>query len=321
MRGRFAPSPTGDLHLGAARTALCAWLSARAQGGAFVLRIEDLDGPRVVPGADQRILADLAALGLDWDEGPDKGGGSADLYRQSRRGGRYGEVLDELSRRGLVYPCYCSRAEVARAASAPHAGEEGPRYPGTCRELTAAGRAERERAGRRAALRLRVEPGAVEFVDAVHGLARFEPSAETGDFVVRRSDGLFAYQLAVVIDDVDQGITEVVRADDLLSSTARQLLVYRALGAPPPRFAHVPLVLGPDGQRLAKRHGAVSVRALIEGGRSAAAVVGLLAATLGEAAPGASGQPLTAAELVSGFAVERVARAPFRLDPAPLAHR
>jgi glutamyl-tRNA synthetase len=304
-RGRFAPSPTGPLHLGNARTALLSWLAARAGGGGYVMRVEDLDGPRVRPGLEARLLAELRWLGLDWDEGPDVGGPSAP-YRQSERLPRYAAALARLREAGLAYPCFCSRAEIAAASQAPHGpGDEGPRYPGTCRDLAPAEVARRASA-RPPAWRFRVAPGVVAFVDGVHGPARHDVLAETGDFVVARADGVPAYQLAVVVDDAAMGIEEVVRGDDLLPSTARQLLLYRALGLTAPRFAHVPLVTGEDGARLAKRHGALSLGELRERGADPRAVAGLLAALSGLAPAGARVAP---AELVAGFSLGQVSKA------------
>jgi len=304
-RGRFAPSPTGPLHLGNARTALLAWLAARAQGGSFVMRVEDLDGPRVRPGLEARILDELRWLGLDWDEGPDVGG-SRGPYHQSERRLRYDAALERLRAAGRVYPCFCSRAEVAAASQAPHAGEEGPRYPGTCRLLAPAEVAARS-ARRPPAWRFLVPAGPVRFEDAVHGPCAFDVAAETGDFVVARADGVAAYQLAVVVDDAAMAIEEVVRGDDLLSSTARQLLLYGALELVPPRFAHVPLVVGADGARLAKRHGALWLGELRQRGADPRAVAGLLAALSGLAAEGDSLHPR---DLLAGFSLSRVARAP-----------
>jgi glutamyl-tRNA synthetase len=244
-RGRFAPSPTGDLHLGAARTALLGWLAARKAGGEFLVRMEDLDRPRVVPGAEARILEDLEWLGIDWD---------GEVVRQSERVHLYEAALARLP----TFRCWCSRKELV--ASAPHGpSDDGPRYPGTCRDRTSGPRPP--------SLRMRVRDEDVRWHDQVRGGQCDNPSHQVGDFVVRRADGIFAYQLAVVVDDVAQGITEVVRGDDLMASTARQILLYRTLGAATPRFAHVPLVLGPDGERLSKRHGSISVR---ESGQSAA---------------------------------------------------
>jgi glutamyl-tRNA synthetase len=303
MRGRFAPTPSGDLHLGGARTALCAWLQVRALGGTLVMRVEDLDRPRAVPGAEQRILDDLRWLGLDWDEGP---------MRQSERTAIYQAAVAKLLAEGSAFECFCSRTDVARAAQAPHPGEEGPRYPGTCRALSEAERAERKKT-RPPSVRLKVEPETVHFDDGVHGALAEDVSATIGDFVLRRADGIFAYQLAVVVDDAEMQISDVLRGDDLRSSTARQLLLYRALGQPPPRFAHVPLVLGPDGARLAKRHGAISIDALRASGTTARQIIGQLAASLGLCAKGVA---LAPGELVAGFSLDRLPRSPTVLDSA-----
>lgn len=281
-RGRYAPSPTGRLHVGNARTALLAWLAARARGSSFVLRVEDLDAARVVPGAEAELLADLAWLGLEWDEGPDRGGPTGP-YRQSERRARYDAAIAALVAAGRAFPCACSRAEVARAASAPHGpGDEGPRYPGTCRglppdEVEARARA----AGRVAAVRFVGGGQRVPFADEVHGLV--DPLGPDGvdDFVLRRADGVAAYQLAVVVDDAAMGIEEVVRGDDLLPSTPRQIALYRALELAPPRFAHVPLLLDESGERLAKRTRPASLASLREAGVGPDYVVGRLAASAG----------------------------------------
>ena len=281
-RGRYAPSPTGRLHVGNAWTALLAWLAARACGSSFVLRVEDLDAARGVPGAEAELLADLAWLGLDWDEGPDRGG-PLGPYRQSERRARYDAAIAALVQSGRAFPCACSRAEVARAASAPHGpGDEGPRYPGTCRglpphEVEARARA----AGRVAAVRFAGEGQRVTFADEVHGLV--DPLGPDGvdDFVLRRADGVAAYQLAVVVDDAAMEIEEVVRGDDLLPSTPRQLALYQALRLPLPRFAHVPLLLDESGERLAKRTRPPSLASLREAGARPELVVGKLAATAG----------------------------------------
>jgi glutamyl-tRNA synthetase len=250
-RGRLAPSPTGRLHLGHARTFLVAWLRARRAGGTLVLRIEDLDPPRVVAGAADAIASDLRWLGFDWDEGPDVGGPHAP-YVQSERYTRYERALARLVEAGLVYPCTCTRREIALASSAPHADDDaGLRYPGTCRD----GPTHPER------------PASLRFRD--------------GDFVVKRADGLWAYQLAVAVDDGEMGITEVVRGADLEPSTPWQVAILRALGHAPPAYVHVPLMLGPDGERLSKRHGAVSLAEHRDAGEDAPAIVGRLAASLG----------------------------------------
>jgi glutamyl-tRNA synthetase len=314
-RGRFAPSPTGPLHLGNARTALLSWLAARALGGRYALRVEDLDAPRVRPGMEERILDELRWLGLDWDDGPDVGG-PAGPYRQSQRLERYAAALERLRAGGHVYPCFCSRAEIAASAQAPHGpSDDGPRYPGTCRALSAAERAERART-RAPSWRFRVPHGPVAFDDGVHGPQTADVLATVGDFVVARADGVPAYQLAVVVDDAAMEVTDVVRGDDLLHSTARQLLLYRALALAPPGFAHVPLVVGEDGERLAKRHGALSLGELREGGVAPDAVTGLLAELSGLTPPGVRCRP---ADLVAGFSLARLPRAPAALAAARVA--
>jgi glutamyl-tRNA synthetase len=281
-RGRYAPSPTGRLHVGNARTALLAWLAARAGGASFVMRLEDLDAARVIPGGEAMLLDDLRWLGLDWDEGPDVGGAHFP-YRQSQRRRDYDAAIERLLAEGRAYPCACSRAEVARAASAPHGSDdEGPRYPGTCRmqdPRVVEGRA--RDAARAPVIRFAGRGERIAFIDGVHGAV--EPMGEGGvdDFVLRRADGVAAYQLAVVVDDAAMQIQEVVRGDDLLSSTPRQLALYRALGFAAPRFAHVPLLLDPTGERLAKRTRPASLTTLRETGIAPALVVGRLAASAG----------------------------------------
>ena len=258
--GRFAPSPTGDLHVGNLRTALLAWLFARTAGARFLMRVEDLDTGRVRPEFEARQLADLRAIGVDWD---------GDVVRQSERTALYADALARLEADGLVYPCWCTRAEIRRAASAPHAEDvpEGA-YPGTCLHLTAVGRAERERSGRPPALRVRADAARVAFTDRLAGPVE----GVVDDFVVRRNDGAFAYNLAVVVDDDEQGVGEVVRGADLLDTTPRQLWLGGRLGLPAPAHAHVPLMLGPDGTRLAKRHGAVTLADRLALGQSPAEV-------------------------------------------------
>jgi glutamyl-tRNA synthetase len=297
--GRFAPSPTGPLHLGNLRTALLAWLFARSQGARFLVRVEDLDRSRVRPGLEEAQLADLRAIGLDWD-GP--------VVRQSERLEMYEEAISRLGADGLLYPCYCTRAEVRAAASAPHGISAADRYPGTCRELTAAERAEREADGRRPALRVRAEGERIAFEDRL--LGRFED--EVDDFVVRRNDGAPAYQLAVVVDDAAQGVGEVVRGADLVDSTPRQLLLYRLLGLTAPSYAHVPLVLGPDGKRLAKRHGAVTLADRAGQGESPHNALAWMARSLGLAD---EGERPSAAGLIPRFDPDRLPREPTVWDP------
>ncbi len=245
--GRFAPSPTGTLHLGNLRTALLAWLFARSAGSRYLVRMEDLDTGRVREGVAEEQLADMAALGLNWD-GP--------VEFQSARVDLYSDALEALRGERLVYECFCTRAEIREAASAAHGPLSEGAYPGTCLRLSAAELAEKRASGRPPALRVRADGARVAFEDRL--LGRIEGAVD--DFVVRRGDGAFAYNLAVVVDDAAQGIGEVVRGSDLADSTPRQLWLARALGLPEPAYAHVPLVLGPDGARLAKRHGDVTLR-------------------------------------------------------------
>jgi glutamyl-tRNA synthetase len=297
------------MHLGNARTALLAWLSARQAGGTVVLRIEDLDRARTLAHAEERLLEDLRWLGLDWDEGPDRGGPHAP-YRQSERAALYDAAIDRLLASGDAFLCACSRADVARAASAPHedSGDEGPRYPGTCLLLDPGEVDQRARSfGRRPAVRFRGAAAHVPFTDAVHGPVDPLGPAGVDDFVLRRADGTAAYQLAVVVDDAAMHISHVVRGDDLLRSTPRQLALYRALSLPAPQFAHVPLVLSPGGERLAKRTRPLSIADLRASGVSAPAIIGHLAASAGLlAAP----SPTTAAALVPTFGLSRLTRHP-----------
>jgi glutamyl-tRNA synthetase len=239
---------------------------ARRAGGVLVVRVEDIDPPRVVRGATKAILDDLRWLGLSWDEGPDVGG-SCVPYTQSARAPLYEAVLDWLASRELTYPCDCSRAEIARVASAPHTGEELV-YPGTCRDADPARPMKRE-----PAVRLRVPPGVVGFDDGVMGPFAHDVRGAVGDFVLRRGDGVFAYQLAVTVDDVAMGITDVVRGADLLSSTPRQIMLLRMLGAEAPRYWHVPLVVATDGTRLAKRTPGGTIKELREAGFGAEEIV------------------------------------------------
>ncbi|ATB31280.1 tRNA glutamyl-Q(34) synthetase GluQRS [Melittangium boletus] len=297
LRGRFAPSPTGRIHLGNARSALLGWLQARAAGGRFLLRIEDLDRARCKPAFLEDLYRDLTWLGLDWDEPP---------LVQSQREDIYREALERLERMGRVYPCFCTRAEIARAASAPHGlSDEGPRYPGTCAPLAPEVREERARM-RPPALRFQALPGEWCFEDGLHGPVCQDVATAVGDFVVRRNDGVASYQLAVVVDDAASGITDVLRGDDLLSSTPRQLQLYEALGVTPPRFWHVPLVLGEDGKRLAKREGAFAVAELRERGIAVERVLGLLAAWSGLG----DGTPVTGDALIRRFRPELLPRTP-----------
>ncbi|WP_432817993.1 tRNA glutamyl-Q(34) synthetase GluQRS [Trichloromonas sp.] len=239
--GRFAPSPTGPLHFGSLLTAVGSYCLAHQAGGSWLLRIEDLDPPRVVPGAADLILRTLDTLALHWD---------GEVLYQSRRSARYAEALAILEQKGLIYGCACSRKEIL--ASAPHPGEEGPIYPGHCRAGLAPGRSPR-------AWRLRVPPRSIILTDGVRGRIIQHLAEDVGDFVIRRADGLFAYQLAVVVDDADSGVTQVVRGQDLLTSTPRQIYLQECLGFPHPDYIHLPLALADDGEKISKRHGAVAV--------------------------------------------------------------
>jgi glutamyl-tRNA synthetase len=298
--GRLAPSPTGALHLGNARTFLLAWLSVRSRGGTLLLRSEDIDGPRVKANATEQALADLRWLGLDWD---------GEVVVQSTRLDHYRAAAERLLADGRVYPCVCTRSEIEEAASAPHeSGPDGPVYPGTCRGRFASLAAARAATGREPALRFRVDVEAVPFGD---GCAGAQAGAIRGDFVVQKRDGGPAYQLAVVVDDAAFGVSEVLRADDLLPSTPRQLLLYQALGLRAPAFVHVPLVVGGDGLRLAKRHGDTSLRSLRERGVRASALVGYLAFLCGLRPRGTACTPR---DLLAGFTLAALPRGPVRGD-------
>ncbi|MDI3284607.1 tRNA glutamyl-Q(34) synthetase GluQRS [Polyangium sp. 15x6] len=313
-RGRFAPSPTGALHLGSAAAALFCAAAVRREGGTLVLRMEDIDRPRVVPGAAEAILDDLAWLGLRWDESAELGGPFAP-YVQSERLALYEAAIDDLAARGLVYYCDCSRAEIARVASAPHAGEEGPRYPGTCRPFGMQQRDFR----RPPAVRLAVpddDRAIVTIHDRVLGTYTEHVGAVTGDFVLRRGDGVFAYQLAVVVDDLHMQITDVVRGADLASSSARQILLAKLLRGTPPTFAHVPLLVADDGSRLAKRDKLMALRDHRAAGSDPRALVRAIARAYGHDL-GDTDAPLDA--LAETLDWSRLPRASVRVS-AILAH-
>ncbi|MDR3617909.1 MAG: tRNA glutamyl-Q(34) synthetase GluQRS [Paludisphaera borealis] len=268
--GRLAPSPTGGLHLGHARTFLIAWLAARSGGGRVILRIEDLDAARVRDEARDAALVDLRWLGLDWDEGP---------YVQSDRRVVYDDALDRLKAAERIYPCTCTRADIERAASAPHPEDEGPTYPGACAHRLAADA--RVLGDRPFAWRFRVKPGPVAWDDQFLGRRELDPARLGGDFVIARNTLGPSYQLAVVVDDALMGVSQVVRGADLVPSTPRQILLYQALGWTLPRFGHVPLVVGPDGRRLAKRDGSIKLSTLREQGVDPQRLIGALARSCG----------------------------------------
>lgn len=297
VRGRFAPSPTGPLHLGNLRTALLSWLQARAEGGEWWVRMEDLDRVTASTDHERDQLAALAALGLHPD-GP--------VVRQSERFDRYEDAVSTLRDQGRVYECFCTRREIRDAAQAPHGDLPEGAYPGTCRELSSARRADLVAEGRRPALRLRTDGERFTIDDLVAG--PYEGGVD--DVVLRRNDGVPAYNLAVVVDDAAQGVTHVLRGDDLLSSTPRQRLLQQLLGLPEPVYAHVPLVLAPDGTRLAKRHGAVTLTDLAARGVSAQVVLARLGASLGLCA---GDDTVTVDDLVARFDIGRVPRTPWSL--------
>lgn len=308
VTGRFAPSPSGRIHLGNILCCLLAWLSARQKGGRVILRIEDLDTARCPRRYGEQMCRDIQWLGLDWDEGPVIGGPSGP-YEQSRRTALYQAALERLEAQGLVYPCFCTRAEL-HAASAPHREDGQVVYPGTCRGLTAEQAAERaRRTGRAPALRLRVPEEEITFIDGHMGEYGEWLPEDCGDFLLRRSDGMFAYQLAVVVDDAAMGVTEVVRGADLLASTPRQLLLYRLLGLEAPAFYHFPLLLGSDGQRLSKRNADAGLDALGER-YTASEILGKLAYLAGF---NPSAEPRSGESLLADFAWEKVPRADIRI--------
>ncbi|MDX1948487.1 MAG: tRNA glutamyl-Q(34) synthetase GluQRS [Pirellulaceae bacterium] len=306
-KGRLAPSPTGAQHVGNARTYLLAWLSIRARGGRLVLRIEDIDSPRIKPGAAEQALDDLRWLGLDWDEGPDCGGPHAP-YVQTARLETYRAALTQLRAAERVYPCTCTRTDIAAAASAPHASQEGPRYPGTCAWRTASEAHALEQAGMPFAWRFRATDRERELFDLVAGPQRCNVARDLGDFVIGKMDGGPAYQLAVVVDDHAMGITEVLRGDDLLPSAFRQLELYDFFGWMPPAFAHVPLVVGRDGRRLAKRHGDTRLATLRQAGVTSASLIGHLAASCGLIA---HPQPCQPRNLLADFSLARLPDQPW----------
>ncbi|WP_428937067.1 tRNA glutamyl-Q(34) synthetase GluQRS [Fontivita pretiosa] len=303
---RLAPSPTGALHLGNARTFLVNWMLARRNGWRIVLRIEDLDGPRVKRGADLQAIQDLHWLGIDWDDGP--------IY-QSQRQAIYQAAVQQLLDRGLAYPCVCSRREAALAASAPHAEDGSSVYPGTCRDRFDSVHAARAASGRDPAIRFRVPHEPIEFNDAFRGPVRFDDVAlQLGDFVIAKADGTAAYQLAVVIDDAQAAVNQVVRGDDLIDSTPRQILLYRALQmeAAIPRYTHLPLVVGPDGRRLAKRHGDTRLSHYRELGVSPHRVLALLGRWCGIEP---DRHEATVGQLLERFSLDRLPRHPIVMTP------
>lgn len=308
---RLAPSPTGALHLGNVRTFLINWLLARQNGWKAVLRIEDLDGPRIKPQADQALIKDLQWIGLDWDEGP--------VY-QSARGQLYKEAIGKLIASGIAYPCVCTRKEVGSAASAPHAEDGATVYPGTCRGRYRSLAEAEGASGRAPAIRFRVPDGpagVVAWDDGVRGRQEIDAARQLGDFVIAKADGTPAYQLAVVVDDADMGVTDVVRGDDLVDSTPRQVLLYRALGMSDriPRYAHLPLVVGTDGRRLAKRHGDTRLSYYRERGVAPEHVLALLARWSGVPLDQGSADAIQVRELLRTFRLDHLPPGPVVFTP------
>ena len=287
--GRFAPSPSGQLHIGNLASCLLAWLDARSAGGKLIFRMEDLDPERSRKDSEGSIVRALKALGLGWDEGyPDAG------YSQSERREKYDEAFELLLRRDLLYPCYCSRSE-RLAASAPHPGEKRNDPGCKCRHLSALQRRELDKSGRKAAWKIKVPDKTVRFLDGHYGEFS-ENLADSGDFIIKRSDGVYAYQLAVSFDDMDMGITRVVRGRDLLTSTAKQIWLIQTLGGDVPQYYHAPLIVGADGRKLSKRYGDLSAEALLCE-HSSEELIGQLAGLLGIS----GGKPESASELLEHF--------------------
>jgi len=304
--GRLAPSPTGLLHLGHARTFLVAWWRARNLGGRLLMRLEDLDGPRAKPEFADAALRDLAWLGLDWD-GPD--------YLQSTGLAEISAAAARLEEQGLAYACVCSRGDVRSLQSAPQQGDSEPRYPGTCRGKFASVALAEQESGKPAGLRLSVGNASVSIKDELLGERSFDVQAEVGDFLIAKRDRAPAYQLAVVVDDARQGVTEVVRGEDLFPSAARQRLLQQALGLPSVRYVHVPLVLDESGRRLAKREDDLSLQALREGGTDPRAIVAWAAKSCGIA----SAERITARVALIDFALAKLPHEPLILDAATVA--
>lgn len=302
VQGRFAPSPSGRMHLGNVFSALLAWLSVRRAGGVMVLRMEDLDPDRCRAAYAEQLADDLRWLGLDWDEGYQKGGAHGP-YLQSGRTARYAAAFRALEERGLVYPCYCTRAE-RLAASAPHRSDGIPVYDGRCRRLPPEELA-RLAQSRRPAWRIQVPEEVRSFRDLLQGDVSQNLALDCGDFILRRSDGVYAYQLAVVVDDGAMGVTQVVRGSDLLSSTPRQRYLLELLGCPAPEYGHVPLLLAPDGRRLAKRDRDQELGAL-QSRWSARELVGQLALLAGLIPEYA---PISPGELIPLFSWEKLPQA------------
>lgn len=336
VRGRLAPSPTGYAHLGNAWAFLLAWCAVRVKGGSLIMRLEDIDPQRSRPEFATAMIEDLQYLGLDWDEGPGATGAAipntADtcepgpamqtmaathtckpiqIYEQSQRTKYYTDALTQLDHDGLIYPCFCTHKELRTLAAAPHSDDTNASYPGICRNMSQAARKAALQGGRKAALRLRCPETTICFTDAVQGPQCFSPAQWGGDFALRRSDGVTAYQLAVAVDDGLMQITQVVRGRDILPSTPRQILLLRALGLGVPEYAHIPLLLDAEGNRLAKRHQSLTLRNLWQRGIQAERVTGFLGYLAGL---NPSGHDCRPADLLPAFNLAQLPRSDLRLD-------
>jgi len=314
IRTRFAPSPTGQLHIGNARTAILNWIFARHAGGQFLLRIEDTDRERSTEASEKSILQDLAWLGLDWDEGPDKGGDSGP-YRQSQRLGLYSEHLDRLIQNGQVYPCYCTAEELETRRQERLAKGEATQYDGRCRNLNASEARKFQADGREPAFRFRAEPEGVSFDDLVRGTIAV-PGEQLGDFIVARADRMPMYNFACVVDDHRMQISHIIRGDDHVSNTPRQILIYRAFGWPLPAFAHIPMILGGDRQRLSKRHGATSVEEYRKQGYLPEALINFLSLLSWSSASGE--EILSVPQLIREFDFTRISKSAAMFDAEKL---
>ncbi|XPV75708.1 MAG: tRNA glutamyl-Q(34) synthetase GluQRS [Desulfovibrio sp.] len=309
VRSRLAPSPTGYMHLGNIWSFLLCWLLVRSKSGTVVLRMEDIDPARSRDEFVQGIIEDFAWLGLDWDEGPACSGEDSlsGPFFQSQRLEEYGRVLKKFQQQGHVYPCFCTRKELRELAGAPHGPDACTVYPGLCRDLTEQECDLKRKNGRNPSLRMRCPQDIVSFQDMLHGEVSLNIDQCGGDFPVRRSDGVFAYQLAVVLDDIAQGITHIVRGDDILHCTPRQVYLYELLGAKVPEYAHIPLVLDHENERLAKRHKSLEVRQLRESGVTADAICGYLAYRAGLIP---ELKKVAASSLVAGFDICNISLEP-----------
>jgi glutamyl-tRNA synthetase len=310
IRVRFAPSPTGHLHIGNVRTALFNYLFAKNRNGSFILRIEDTDFDRVKKEYEESILKDLKWLGLNWDEGPDYGGNYGP-YRQSERIGIYKEYADKLLKEGKAYKCFCSEDDLAKKRKEALSKGLPPRYSERCRHLTKEEIAEFEQKGIKPSIRFKVENGLIEFEDMVRGKMTFK-SSDIGDFVILRSDGVSAYNFAVTVDDALMKITHVIRGDDHLSNTPRQILLNQTMGFDIPKFAHLSMILGHDKSRLSKRHGAESVKELKEEGYLPEAVINYLSLLGWSSEDGREIMPIS--DIIKNFSIERVSKSPAVFD-------